>query len=151
MQAHMLVRLYEQRDQTHMKSFLRGLPEGLEQSFHEAFQDGENAVAYLKLLEEEGHRELNPNLVNGMPYFAFGDGHTEDALAIIDYASERFPDDSNLHDSRGEFLVALDRKEEAGAAITRALELLEAERSKLKPDDYAGKQEMYTEHLEELE
>ena len=138
-------------DQTHMKAFVRALPSALEHFFTSAFQDGDNAVAYLKQLEQQGHRSLNPNLVNGMAYYASQDGYHADALKILAFAVERFPDDSNLRDSQGEILQLLDRTEEARTAYEAALSVLEVERSNLSKEEYLRKRESYETRLTRLQ
>ena len=137
-------------DQTHMKAFVRALPSALEHFFASAFQSGDNAVAYLKQLEKDGHRSLNSNLVNGMAYFANQDGHHDDALKILAFAVERFPEDSNLRDSQGEILQSLDRTEEARTAYEAALSVLEVERGDLNEEDYLRRKEGYEARLTKL-
>ncbi len=137
-------------EQSHMKSFVRALPSALEHFFAGAFQDGDNAVAYLKQLETEGHRSLNPNLVNGMAYFANKDGNTEGALTILNFAVARFPDDSNLRDSQGEMLQSLGRIKEARLAYEAAISVLAAGRSGMEEEEYLRTKAYYEKHLLDL-
>ena len=137
-------------DQSHMKAFVRALPSALEQFFISAFQNGENTIAYLKLLEE-GYRPLNPDLTNGLAYFAHQGGNTEAALEILDFSVERFPHDSNLRDSQGEMLQALGRMEEARRAYEAALSVLETGRAGMKEEDYLQTKAYYENRLAELD
>ena len=137
-------------EQSHMKTYVRGLPSALEQFFASAFGNVENLSGYLDQLEAGKHLDVNADLVNDLAYDAFWGGNAETGNAIVEMGIARFPTDSNLHDSHGEMLEALERKDDAKRAYETALTTLEKEKAQLSKEDYDGKKKAYQQRLTDL-
>ncbi len=61
--------------------------------------------------------------------------HAE-AISILDEAILLFPEDANLHDSRGEMYEKSGKEKEAHACYNKAIEILESNKEKFDEEDY---------------
>jgi tetratricopeptide (TPR) repeat protein len=66
----------------------------------------EKGIAYLKDLKKNKFDSYNfnsfENELNRLSYKFLGEGKTDDALKVIDYAVSEFPNSFNIYDTRGE-------------------------------------------------
>lgn len=81
-------------------------------------------------LEEFKRRvEQNPESAEAMRALAwefYGRGHNQEALATLVTATEKFPEDAEIHYAMGLVLKRLGKRERARAAFSAALERIDA-------------------------
>jgi CubicO group peptidase (beta-lactamase class C family) len=83
------------------------------------------AVANLKEMtaQKDGEYDLSEPAINQLGYQLLGEKEPEAAVAVFRMNVEMYPDSSNVYDSLGEGLAALDKKDEAIKAYAKSLEL----------------------------
>jgi CubicO group peptidase (beta-lactamase class C family) len=83
------------------------------------------AVAKLKEMKakDTGEYDFSERAVNLLGYQLLGEKAPDAAVAVFQMNVEMYPDSSNVYDSLGEGLAALDKKEEAIKAYAKSLEL----------------------------
>jgi len=83
------------------------------------------AVVKLKQLraEQADEYDFSEGAINLLGYQLLGEGEPEAAVEIFRMNADAYPDSANVHDSLGEGLAALGRKEDAIKSYARSLEL----------------------------
>lgn len=81
-----------------------------------------------------------------MAYKCYWDNKTQDALEIINWSIDLFPNDDNLYDSRGEFFESLGNFKKAKASYLMALNVLKRKISTLDSVTYVNKESFYREN-----
>ncbi len=140
-------------DENHSTTPLRSISEGLiafndfwfmgEEKFLELLED--TTTSYLESLQNQFEQRsdwagfpVSPGADewNKLAYAAGYQERWSDALPVMEWALTLFPNDANLHDSRGEALENLGQLLEAEASYKRAFEVLEETKSQYDTETY---------------
>jgi len=93
-------------------------------------------MAYLAILKQKYPEALSPDEVNQFGYNFFNVHKTPNALKVLLWANQIFPDDLNLYNSVGEMYEHLDNKKEAIYYYTLFESKLEEQKDGLDPEEY---------------
>ncbi len=122
--------------ESHWSSFAPGLLDGLKAYFNFQYYNAGRLLVYLEKLYEEYPEALEPDGVNQLGYNFFNNHKTPDALKVLLWANQAFPDDLNLYDSVGEMYEHLDNKKESMKYYRLFEEKLEEQKSDLDQEEY---------------
>jgi predicted alpha/beta superfamily hydrolase len=148
------------QDQGHSITPMRSIGEGLMAFSKLLVLDDSTALAYLndssqpfvkdisdhygKLSEWlEFDFELSVDEWNNPGYVAMGEENYAEALQVFELAVAKYPDDANIHDSRGEALENLGKHAAALESYQKAVETLEAKRDKMDQETFDYYHEMF--------
>ena len=129
--------------ENHGTSFPIGAFYGLKSFIDHQFRTGENVTSYYDRLERQNLIALNPENVNMMAYECFWNDKPKDAIVVINWAIEKFQDEHNLYDSRGEFYEKIGELDQAKKSFQKAIEVLSRSKGKMDKEAYADKMEYY--------
>jgi tetratricopeptide (TPR) repeat protein len=122
--------------ESHWSSFAPGLLAGMKAYFDYQYYDVDRLLAYLDMLKQKYPEALSPDEVNQLGYNFFNVHKTPNALKVLLWANQIFPDDLNLYDSVGEMYQHLDNKKEAMNYYTLFESKLEERKDILDPEEY---------------
>ncbi|RNL77383.1 hypothetical protein ED312_20835 [Sinomicrobium pectinilyticum] len=127
----------------HGTTFPIGVFYGLKTFIDYQFRTGENTTAYYDRLAKQNLVKLTPEFVNTLAYECFWNQKITDAITVINWAIEKFPDAHNLYDSRGEFYEKAGELEKAKNSFQNAIDQLVKYKEKMDKEEYAKKMEYY--------
>lgn len=97
------------------------------EAFYAVHRKDGAAAAVEKLKEmkakDKGEYDFSEPAINLLGYQLLGEKEPDAAVAVFRMNAEMYPDSSNVYDSLGEGLAALDKKDEAIKAYAKSLEL----------------------------
>lgn len=123
---------------------------GLKQYFNYQFFDVANLMAYYKKLDTDKIYSLNSDQANMLAYNFFWAGKTNDAITVMSWALERFPDDANLYDSMGELKESAGSKKEAADYYKQAMEVLAKNKKQFDSKTFEEKYGFYKKNYERV-
>ena len=94
--------------------------------------------------------KLDSDYVNQLAYTCFWNDKPHEAIKIIQWAILKFPNESNLFDSQGEFLEKISDIKGAKKSYENALKAIESQKSKLDKKTYEEKYSYYKGNLDRL-
>lgn len=130
-------------DLKHWNSFIESFKDGIESFIDYQFRTGKNIISYYQSLDYNKLIDLNPEVVNNLAYQCFWNQKAEEALVVIEWAINMFPNDDNLYDNRGEFFESLEKYEKAKASYLMALNVLKQKKSTLDLVSFENKERLY--------
>lgn len=136
--------------ENHGTSFPIGAFYGLKSFIDHQFRTGENVTSYYDRLARQNLIALNPENVNMMAYECFWNDKPKDAIVVINWAIEKFQDEHNLYDSRGEFYEKIGELDQAKKSFQKAIEVLSRSKGKMDKEAYADKMEYYKGNVQRL-
>lgn len=122
--------------ENHGSTFPIGTFHALKAYINYQFRTGENVITYYDHLEKIKMLSLNPGSTNMFAYECFWNNKPEEALVIINWAIDKFPEDFNLYDSQGEFYEAVGNLEKAKTSYSLAIKKLENAKDDLDLETY---------------
>lgn len=123
---------------------------GLKDFFNYKYLTAENVINYNDELESKKLLKLDSDYVNQLAYTCFWNDKPHEAIKIIQWAILKFPNESNLFDSQGEFLEKISDIKGAKKSYENALKAIESQKSKLDKKTYEEKYSYYKGNLDRL-
>lgn len=136
--------------ENHGTTFPIGAFYGLKSFIDYQFRTGENVIAYYDRLAKQNTIELNAEIVNSMAYECFWNHKPEDAITIINWAIEKFPNAHNLYDSQGEFFEKIGELDKAKKSFQNAIDALAKSKVEMDKEEYAKKLGYYKSNLQRV-
>lgn len=131
----------------HNTTFPIGTFYGLKSFINYQFRTGKNIISYYDRLASQNFIKLDEGMVNNLAYECFWNDKPKEALIVIDWAIDKFPDAHNLYDSQGEFYEVLGELENAKISYQNAVDVLSKTKSTMKTETdqsaYDAKLEYY--------
>ncbi len=129
--------------ENHSTTFPIGLFYGLKSFIDYQFRTAENVITYYDQLEKENIIKLTPDIVNSLAYECFWNDKPRDAITVINWAIEKFPNSHNLYDSQGEFYEKIGNLDKAKNSFKNAIEVLSKSKNSMDAKEYEEKMEYY--------
>lgn len=95
-----------------------------------------NTKKYYESLEQKGEIKLKASDINMLAYENFWKDQIDNAITIIKWGIDKFPNEDNLYDSLGEFLEKKGNIKEAHNSYKKALETIKERKSEFTKSDY---------------
>lgn len=118
--------------ENHGTTFPVGVFYGMKAFIDFQYRTGENVIAYYDALQKNNLINLNEELVNNLAYECFWNNKPTEALKVIQWAIEKYPNGYNLYDSQGEFYESINDYINAAKSYQKAMDALEKEKGKMK-------------------
>jgi predicted alpha/beta superfamily hydrolase len=122
--------------ENHSTVFPLGVFYGLKHYLNDQFFNASNLIAYYSDLYKSNLVRFTPDELNQIGYNFFYSGQTAEALKILLWANQLFPDDLNLYDSIGEMYQNLDNKPEAMKYYNMFKQKLNQRKSSMPEEEY---------------
>ena len=116
--------------QNHYSVFPFATLSGLDAYLDYRFFNARNSLKYYTELSKKGLLDITADFINNLAYDCLNKNKYEDALNVIDYGIEKFPENHNLYDSKGEFYERMGYVKNAAASYKKAMEVLTDQKSK---------------------
>lgn len=136
--------------ENHGTTFPIGAHYGLKSFIDYQFRTGENVVAYYDDLANKNLIELNPELVNTFAYECFWLERPNDAITVINWAINKFPNAHNLYDSQGEFYENIGELDKAKNSFKNAINVLSKTKKEMDEKEYSEKMEYYKSNVQRV-
>lgn len=107
------------------------------------FLDSKNTIDYYENLEEKGEVVLKVNDINMLAYRNFWKSKIDNAIEIIEWGINKFPNEDNLYDSMGEFQEKKGNINEANSFYEKAIKLIKEKKDNYKISEYEKKLSTY--------
>ncbi|PIB30698.1 hypothetical protein BFP77_03825 [Maribacter sp. 4U21] len=120
---------------------------GLKSYIDYQFRTAENIISYYDGLAEKDLVELTAKNTNNYAYECAWHNRYVDALTVIDWAIEKFPEDNNLYDSKGEFFEKIGNFKNAKTSYENALKTLIKKKHQLKSENFIATKDYYTKNI----
>jgi len=138
-------------NESHWSSFPFGALNGIKAFLEYQYCDLNNIKTYYEDLEVKGLIEMNSNFLNALAYDALEKGKPEKAVLIINWAIKKYPNDTNLYDSKGEFYERLEAFDNAKNSYKKGIEVLRKNMVNMDDKAYVETLKHYQEKLKRLE
>jgi predicted alpha/beta superfamily hydrolase len=132
--VHLVLKKYP--NSTHINSYLKSSIDGLTSFIDYQFKTAKNIIRYNEFLESKKLIKLNPDNINILAYLCFNDSKPNEALQVINWAINKFPNNDNLYDSRGEFYESIGNKKKAKESYLNAIENLNKNKANMKKNKF---------------
>lgn len=129
--------------ENHGTTFPIGVFYGLKSFIDYQFRTGENIVAYYNRLTNKNLIKLDSKIVNSLAYECFWNDKPNDAITVINWAIQKFPNADNLYDSQGEFYEKIGKLEKAKNSFNNAIDVLSKSKDEMDEKQYVEKMEYY--------
>lgn len=136
--------------ENHSSTFPIGLFYGLKSFIEYQFRTAENVIDYYDRFANQNLIKLDPEFVNMLAYECFWNNWPKEAIAVINWAIKKFPNDHNLYDSQGEFYESLGKLDKAKKSFEHAIKMLSNSKMELSEKEYADKMEYYKINVERV-
>lgn len=93
---------------------------------------------------------MTPEIVNSLAYECFWNDKPKDAITVINWAIQKFPDSHNLLDSQGEFYEKIGNQDKAKKSYRNAIKLLSKSKNLMDAKEYEEKMEYYKSAVERM-
>jgi predicted alpha/beta superfamily hydrolase len=111
------------------------------------FLTPKNTIDYYEDLEKKGEILLQANEINMLAYGNFRRNKINNAIEIIEWGINKFPNEDNLYDSMGEFQEKKGNISDANSYYQKAIEIIKERRLDYKKSDYEEKIALYRKNL----
>jgi predicted alpha/beta superfamily hydrolase len=122
--------------ETHGSVFQIGVINGMKEYFDYQYFNSENLLNYYTQLKNQKIIDFNPQALNQLAYNFYYMKKTNDALQILLWSHQIFPQDLNLFDSIGEMYQNLNNKAKANEFYLLLDEEIERQKGTMKADEY---------------
>ena len=139
------------KNESHMSSFPLGALNGIKSFLEYQYSNSNNLKLYYQTIEEKGLIKIDANFLNTFAYDALEKNKPLRALEIINWAIERFPDNSNIYDSKADFYERLEAFEDAKKSSKKAIEVLEKNKETIDSKLYSETLKYYQDKLKNIE
>lgn len=123
---------------------------GLKSFINYQFRTGENVIKYYDSLSEQNLIKLTPENTNNFAYECAWNDKYKEALTIINWAIDKFPNETNLHDSQGEFHEKLGDLKSAQSSFQNAINTLSKKKNKMDKKEFEETMEYYKGNLKRV-
>jgi tetratricopeptide (TPR) repeat protein len=111
------------------------------------FLTPKNTIDYYENLEKKGEILLQANEINMLAYGNFRKNKINNAIEIIEWGINKFPNEDNLYDSMGEFQEKKGNISAANSYYQKAIEIIKERMLDYKKSDYEEKIALYRNNL----
>lgn len=123
------------------------IEKGLLQYDQFIFLTPKNTIDYYENLEKKGEILLQANEINMLAYGNFRKNKINNAIEIIEWGINKFPNEDNLYDSMGEFQEKKGNISTANSYYQKAIEIIKERMLDYKKSDYEEKIALYRNNL----
>jgi predicted alpha/beta superfamily hydrolase len=123
------------------------IEKGLLQYDQFIFLTPKNTIDYYENLEKKGEILLQANEINMLAYGNFRKNKINNAIEIIEWGINKFPNEDNLYDSMGEFQEKKGNISAANSYYQKAIEIIKERMLDYKKSDYEEKIALYRNNL----
>lgn len=109
-----------------------------------------NLIAYYDAMIKQKAITLTADDANVLAYNCFYQDKFDDAIQVMAWALNKFPEDSNLHDSMGEFQEKKKNMPEAAKYYQKAITLLRKKKASLDSKAFNEKMDYYNNNLQRV-
>jgi predicted alpha/beta superfamily hydrolase len=136
--------------ENHGTTFPIGVFYGLKLYVDYQFRTGEKVTAYYDGLAKQNLLELDPETVNTLAYECFWNDKPKDAITVINWAIDKFPNTPNLYDSQGEFYEKIGDLDSAKKSFLNAIEALSKSKGEMDIEEYYEKMNYYKDNVQRV-
>lgn len=138
-------------DANHASILAYGLAAGITGYFDTMYLTAPNVIANYEALLKQKAIMLTADDANNLAYNCFWHDKVDDAIQVMDWAIGKFPADSNLHDSMGEFYENKKDNAQAVKYYQQALNLLKKSKASMDKNTYDEKLDYFSKNLKRVQ
>lgn len=138
-------------DANHSSILPYGLNAGITGYFNTMYLSAPNVIANHEAMLKQKAITFTADDANNLAYNCFWHDKVDDAIQVMAWAIGKFPTDSNLHDSMGEFYESKKNNAQAAKYYQKALDLLKKNKAGLDKKTYDEKVSYISKNLKRVQ